>query len=161
MTAAVVIFGRANTIGSAAIRLAQGWADWSHACGLMPGGDVVEALAARGHVVSTPLPEMLARCSRYEALAIEVPRYSAWVDAQRARIGRRYGYLDALGAWLGTRRLDHPQRDYCSQAVADDLHGPAGLDILCPSTRGVLPWALYRLMWAAGARPVDLSCIGA
>jgi hypothetical protein len=152
---AVVIFSRANTLGSVAIRLAQAptLAPWSHCSDLVPGGYVIEALALRKRVVATPLPELLDRVSAFQALALRVDDYVRWVAAVTAWDGTPYDYLGALGAWLQTRRIDSPEIAYCSEVSSSSL-ASAGRDLRCPGTRGVLPWAWYRLLWAAGARAV-------
>ena len=114
---------------------------------------VVEALAIRRKVVVTPLAEVAARSSVVQILELDVPRPGDWAAAVRAQVGLPYGYVDAFGAWLGTRHLE-TRGLYCSDAAAAAL-AAAGRDLLAPSSRGVLPWALYQLMWAAGARVVE------
>lgn len=164
MGKATVIFSRNGlragvgpAAGSVAIRFAQAvtLAPWSHCADLHPDGYVVEALASHGRVIRTPLAAFVARCSATEALEIDVPDHAAWVAAVEAGVGMRYGYLSAAAAWLETRRFGPAVNPYCSWQSARNL-SDAGRYLLHPSTRGVLPWALCRLMWAAGARPVAL-----
>lgn len=56
-----IIFSRSRSLGSVLIRAGSWWGAWSHCSLLVPGGLVIESVAARGGVVITPLHALLAR----------------------------------------------------------------------------------------------------
>lgn len=108
------VFSRRTNIPSFLTRFFTGGARWSH-CGLIVGGDVIEALMFKG-VVATPINEWIKRYPSYERVAIECPNPAAAKWFALKQVGKGYDYKAVIGVpWRSP--WNHEHRWYCSELV--------------------------------------------
>jgi hypothetical protein len=110
-----VIFGRNNLPFSWLIRVFT-WSRWSH-CGVIVGGDVIEATATKG-VVITPLAEFVARYRDHHVAhhAVIDTDFSGHGRAL-AEVGKKYDFLAIVGI-LFRAGWSNERRWFCSELVA-------------------------------------------
>lgn len=138
------------------IRAAQAFGPFGHVASVAQSRATIEALAFPGRVVVRDVPNLLARSTYAETLALGVSEQQA---ADRdgylfEQIGKRYDYLGAVGsAWLQVRQWQSPDQWFCSEleAKADQMIGAL---VISEYLRGISPMQLYSLMIAAGWRRV-------
>lgn len=151
-----IIFSRSRNLGSVLIRAGSWWGAWSHCSLLVPGGLVIESVAARGGVVVAPLHALLARVSAHQCLDLPTPDDAAGYAWAESTIGARYDWGGVLAIPGRQRKWQDSARWYCSEHCATALE-VAGRRLVRPRVPGIHPDTLHALMWAAGARPVDLT----
>lgn len=145
------VFTRSHMPLSAAIRAAAWWAPWSHCATLVSDEWVVESRFVGG-VQAERRSALYLRSSAVQVLALPCRDPQAGRDRARSKIGAKYDWRGFLSLPFRERDWQQAHRWYCSEQCADDaLH--AGVELVSPDHHGIHPSSLYRLMWAAGARP--------
>lgn len=128
-----VIFGRANKIGSAAIRLWT-WSTWSHV-GIVTkcGRYVIEAVAFKG-VIKTPIEEFKKRYTKtviaYAPIDKDIDEFYLELEDY---LGAGYDYLAIFGR-IFRRRWNSPNRWICSElfAIAANIGRPERISSFDP-----------------------------
>ena len=151
-----IIFSRSRHLGSVLIRAGSWWGAWSH-CGIVtPDGIVIESVAAKGGVIASDLGGVMRRVSAYEVLDLAAPDDLAGHAWAYSTIGAPYDWGGVLAVPSRQRSLQDPGAWYCSEHCAAALE-VAGRRLVRPRVHGIHPDTLHALMWAAGARPVELT----
>lgn len=109
-----LIFGRSNTLASAAIRLFT-WSRWSHV-GIVHGDMVIEATARHG-VTLTPLLQFRQRYSAWAMADMPVEDRMEAINLALLQVGKPYDWSGIFGIFLRTG-WSKPDRWFCSELVA-------------------------------------------
>jgi uncharacterized protein YycO len=141
VTALRVIYTRSRSVGSVLIRAGAWWGPWSH-CGLVDGEQVIECLALKGGVVSTPLAEVLARSTAWQVVEVACPRPEWGIDWARGTIGEHYDWAGVLGIPFRARDWQAPGQWYCSELVEAAL-ARAGAERWRAGLHGISPCQSY------------------
>lgn len=151
-----LIFSRARTLPSVAIRAGAWFGPWSH-CGVIDGDYVIESLASMDGVVRTHLHDFWARSSASERVNLICPRPEAALEWARSTAVEprektlvRYDWGGVIGIPLRARELDSPDRLYCGEQVRHAA-ALAGVALGARDMHGFHPTTLYHLVLAANA----------
>lgn len=106
----IIVFGRSDSIASAAIRLVT-WSRWSHV-GILSGGFVIEATALKG-VIKTPLDEFTSRYTEIEFAEMEGDTSNI-----ESYIGAKYDWSAIFGIFFRTGWQDQ-NKWVCSELIAE------------------------------------------
>lgn len=144
-------FTRSRTPLSALIRGAAWWAPWSHCATIVGDGWAIESRFIGG-VQPVRLVDLVERVSAMQVLVLPAPRPEHGRARATGKVGLRYDWRGFLSLPFRERAWQQAERWYCSEQCADDALA-AGVELVSPDHHGIHPSSLYRLMWAAGARP--------
>lgn len=139
------IYCRQRTLSSLAIRVFDGFRQWSHAAGILDGGEhVIEARAWTG-VVITPLADVISRSSEFKIVERPAPMKGVG-DAWALRsVGCPYDWLGALGVkW--NRNWEDDWAWFCSEHDAM-WQLKNGHPLVRKGTRGVSPNDSYMIRY--------------
>ena len=116
-----VVYSRTRSPGSVLIRAGSWWGPWSH-CGVVHQGSVIEALAMKGGVVSTPWTTFERRASEWTIECFEVPNSEAGHRWAVSTIGAPYDWAGLVGIPFRRRDWQRNDRWYCSEHVEAFLY---------------------------------------
>jgi uncharacterized protein YycO len=136
-----VIYTRRATLSSVAIRLAAWGGPWSH-CGLVVADSVVESLASRGGVVTTPIAQVIAEAAAHEIVSIDVPDAQRGIEWALSTLGARYDWGGIAAFPFRARQWASDGRWYCSEHVERAVI-EAGRKRFRDGLPGVSPTASY------------------
>ena len=88
---------------------------WSHV-GWLDGDVVHEAINPEG-VVKTPLSVFIERYGLDNISIVETYAEDGYVERAEEMLGMGYDFWGAFGMGVGTRKLDHPDKVWCSHHV--------------------------------------------
>lgn len=147
-----ILLSRSRTLGAVAIRAMPPVGPWSH-CALITetGGEVIEALAFRG-VVVTPMADALERASQWAIVDLRMPRPEdahAWA---RSTIGAGYDWGGVFGIPFRQRQWQSGPRWYCSEHAAMACRQGGNPVWKVPEPHGLTVNHLHSLLLAADGR---------
>jgi uncharacterized protein YycO len=146
-----ILFSRALTPFSAAIRAYPPNGPYSHCAALTEDERVIEALAFKGGVVETNLNKFIRRNTRVSLLSIEVEDAKIANDWLRSTLGSGYDWFYNIAIPFRLRGINDKGNYSCSEHIAN-YATKAGLDIFAPGMHGLTPNHLYQLLYASGGR---------